>query len=133
MTKKAILCVDDEAIIVLSIKQELKNHFRERFIYETALNAAEALAIIDDLAEEGIALILVISDWLMPGMKGDEFLARVREKHPAIKTIIITGQASPESIERMQRENLTDSIIAKPWDHAILIATVEKLVSDAKV
>ena len=68
MSKKAILCVDDEAIILLSVKQELQSHFRERFIYETALSAKEALVIIDELSAEGIVFILVISDWLMPGM-----------------------------------------------------------------
>jgi CheY-like chemotaxis protein len=84
MTEQAILCVDDEAIIVLAIKQELKTHFRERFIYETALNAEEALTIIDELTADGVSLILVISDWLMPGMKGDEFLSVVKRNHPKI-------------------------------------------------
>ena len=55
MNKKAILCVDDEAIIVMSIKQELKAHFRERLLYETALSAADGLSIIDELSE-GLAM-----------------------------------------------------------------------------
>ena len=131
MPKQAILCVDDEAIILLSVKQELQSHFKERFLYETALNAREALAIIDELSAEGIVFILVISDWLMPGMSGDEFLAKVKGSHPEIKTILLTGHASPDSIERMQREELTDSIILKPWKRNELIQKVEALVGPA--
>lgn len=128
MSKQAILCVDDEAIILLSVKQELQSHFRERFLYETALNAREALAIIDELSAEGIVFILVISDWLMPGMSGEEFLAKVKDSHPEIKTILLTGHASPDSMERMQQEELTDSIILKPWRRNELIQKVEALV-----
>jgi len=128
MFKKAILCVDDEAIILLSVKQELQSHFRERFIYETALSAKEALFIIDELSAEGIVFILVISDWLMPGMTGDDFLAKVKGMHPEIKTILLTGHASGESMERMKREELTDSIILKPWKRDELIQEVEALV-----
>lgn len=128
MSKKAILCVDDEAIILLSIKQELKSHFRERFIYETALSAREALGVIDELSAEGISFILVISDWLMPGMKGDEFLAEVKREHPEIKTILVTGHAPAESLKRMKAEDLTDSIILKPWRRDELIREVEALV-----
>jgi DNA-binding NtrC family response regulator len=131
MPKQAILCVDDEAIILLSVKQELQSHFKERFLYETALNAREALAIIDELSAEGIVFILVISDWLMPGMSGDEFLAKVKGSHPEIKTILLTGHASSDSIERMQREELTDSIILKPWKRNELIQKVEALVGPA--
>jgi len=128
MSKQAILCVDDEAIILLSVKQELQSHFKDRFLYETALNPKEALAIIDELSAEGIVFILVISDWLMPGMSGDEFLAKVKGSHPEIKTILLTGHASSDSVERMQREELTDSIILKPWKRNELIQKVEALV-----
>jgi DNA-binding NtrC family response regulator len=130
MTEQAILCVDDEAIIVLAIKQELKTHFRERFIYETALNAEEALTIIDELTADGVSLILVISDWLMPGMKGDEFLSSVKRSHPTVKTILVTGHSSPEILERMKRDKVTNSVVLKPWKNVELMSTVENLLAD---
>jgi CheY-like chemotaxis protein len=128
MTRQAILCVDDEAIIVMSIKEELKRHFRERFIYETAYTAAEGIEVIDELAAEGVVIILVISDWLMPGMKGDEFLAEVKRRQPGTKTILVTGQASPEAIERMRSDGLVNSIILKPWRNQELIERIESLL-----
>jgi DNA-binding NtrC family response regulator len=129
MIKRAILCVDDEAIITLSIKQELKDHFRERFVYETALNANEALRIVGELAAEGIELILVISDWLMPGMNGDQFLREVKKDHPGVKTILVTGHASPEALAGIKDEELTDFIIMKPWRTDELISKAEALLT----
>ena len=129
MNKKAILCVDDEAIILMSIKQELKNHFKTRFLYETALNAEEALEIVNDLTDEGVTLILVISDWLMPGMKGDEFLRKIRNINPDIKTMMITGHAAKDALEAVEKENLADRILIKPWRNSQLISAVEEIIS----
>jgi len=122
---KAILCVDDEAIILLSMKAELKNHFGRQFLYETALNAEEALDALAQLAQEGVTVILVLSDWLMPGMQGDEFLALVKERYPRIKTLLITGNADRETIDRIKRAGVANDIIRKPWSNIDLIARVE--------
>jgi CheY-like chemotaxis protein len=127
-TDQAILCVDDEAVIVFSLKQELKVRFGDRFIYETALNAEDALEIIGDLNEEGVKLILVISDWLMPGMKGDEFLRRVKASYPSVKTILITGQAEDSVISSLVREGITNSVVMKPWRTADLIRKIEQCI-----
>lgn len=128
MTKQAILCVDDEAIIVMSLSQEIRSHFRDRFIYETALSAEEAFTIIDELTKEGIRLIMVISDWLMPGMKGDEFLSTVRQSHPDTKTLLVTGHAPREVIEKMKKDEVVDAVLIKPWSTANLIKTISEFV-----
>lgn len=125
MRKEAILCVDDEAIILLSVRQELKNHFKQRFIYETATSAEDALAIIDRLVSDGIRIILILSDWLMPGMKGDEFLIIVKKRYPSIRSVLLTGQADLRAVERVKREAGTEWIIYKPWRREELIAAVE--------
>jgi CheY-like chemotaxis protein len=129
-TNRAILCVDDERIIVLSIKNELKNHFKDRFVYEMAYTAEEAIEIIAELCDEGIRVILVISDWLMPGMKGDEFLAIVKQRHQGIKTILLTGNADKATIDSLQREGITNDVIYKPWNTVDLIRRVERCVAE---
>ncbi|POR05650.1 two-component system response regulator [Alkalispirochaeta sphaeroplastigenens] len=125
MSKQAILCVDDEVIILMALKQELRSHFKDQFIYEGAGDAQEALETISDLEREGVSVILIISDWLMPGIKGDEFLLRVHQSHPGISAIMVTGHADPESIQKM-REQLGDiRVIHKPWRHADIINAVQ--------
>lgn len=128
-TNRAILCVDDEAIIVFSIKVELKRHFKDLFLYETALAAEEALDIIAELYGQGISVILVLSDWLMPGMKGDEFLELVKARYPGIKTILVTGNADKETADRLRREGIANAVLFKPWSEGDLIARVEACVA----
>jgi signal transduction histidine kinase len=48
-----------------------------RYFYELAESVEEAWEVIEELYEEGIRIIIVISDWLMPGIKGDEFLIQI--------------------------------------------------------
>ena len=124
--RRAILCVDDEKLILLSLIRELKNSFGDEYIYEKATDAREAYAVIDELAQEGIKLILIISDWLMPGIKGDEFLETVRKKYPGIKAVMITGQADQEVINRLLESGCVSDVIEKPWNPERLIAAVRK-------
>lgn len=120
----AIVCVDDEAIIVFSLKRELQLSFGQRFVYETALGAEEALTVMDQLLEEGIQTILVISDWLMPGMKGDDFLRVVRQRYPQTKAILITGQADAQAIRAALDEPVAEAVLRKPWNPAELRSLV---------
>ena len=66
------------------------------------MNAEEALSILAELSHAGIDVSLVISDWMMPGMKGDEFLIHAHKLYPNIKSIMVTGHADHEAIERVK-------------------------------
>ncbi|HUW71282.1 MAG TPA: response regulator [bacterium] len=116
MSQEAILCVDDEPIILLSLIHELKNDFGERFLYESALNALDAFKVIEGLTSDGIEVILIISDWLMPGIRGDQFLMQVRSQYPGIKAIMLTGHADESATARLRENNLVLAILRKPWD-----------------
>ena len=130
MNKKgAILIVDDEAIILMSLKQELRYKYGDTFLLETSLNANEAIGIIDELAGDGVKVILIISDWLMPGMKGDEFLSDVKKRHPDIHCIIISGHADADSIARVRETLQLDAFIQKPWNRRELLAAVDACVT----
>jgi DNA-binding NtrC family response regulator len=126
--RKAIVCVDDEAIILMSIKQELMSNFGNRFQYETALNAKNAMVIIDEIIAEGVKVILIISDWLMPGIKGDEFLIEVNKKYPDIKGIIISGHADIEAIKSLGNKINLQAYIKKPWNKMDLIEEIRKCI-----
>jgi CheY-like chemotaxis protein len=126
MKKKAILCVDDEAIILLSLVQELRRAFGSQYIYERAMDAQSALEIVGELALEDIEVIFIISDWLMPGMKGDEFIEIIKERYPGIKTILITGLADEEAIERVKKVASVLAVFKKPWNSKVLIETIAK-------
>jgi len=84
MSKNVILCVDDEKIILDSLKTQLKEKFGNDFSYETAENANDAEEVLNELTTEGCNVLIIVSDWLMPGIKGDEFLINIHKKFPGI-------------------------------------------------
>lgn len=125
MSPCAILCVDDEATILSSLKEQLRRRFGERYLYETAGCAQEAWEVIDELCAEQIELLVIVSDWLMPGIKGDEFLTQVHQRHPGIVTVLLTGQADEASIDRARRDANLHACLCKPWRESELAATIE--------
>ncbi|GAB4365628.1 MAG: response regulator [Spirochaetales bacterium] len=128
MKKPAILCIDDEAIILLALKQELKLHFRDKYAIATALNVELARNALDTLHKEGRKVVLVICDWLMPGTKGDVFLEELRAKHPELNLLVITGHADQEAIETFQNK-VQARILYKPWKSEDLISAVTELIA----
>ena len=96
--KQAIICVDDEDIILEALKDQLGPFFENHFLIETSTTAEEALEIYDELVEHGYEVPVVISDYLMPTMRGDEFLIKIHEKNPNILKILLTGHANIEGI-----------------------------------
>lgn len=115
MVDWAILCVDDEQIILTSLELQLKKHFGNQFIYEFAESADEALEIIDDLVDSGVRIVLIVSDWLMPGTKGDEFLINVHREHPEVVKVMLTGQADLDAIEKTRNQADLHRCLYKPW------------------
>ena len=126
MERKAIICVDDEIIILESLREQMEKHFGDNYIYETAESAEEALEILDELDEEGIDVAIIVSDWLMPGMKGDKFLLHIDLKYPRVVKVLLTGQADQESVDTL--EELADlfTLIPKPWNKEELITVIKK-------
>jgi len=125
MTDKAILCVDDEEIVLNSLEMQLKDQFGNQYLYEFAENAQDALEIIEELDEEGIKVVVIVSDWLMPGIKGDEFLIRVHQKFPRIIKVMLTGQADEEAVKRAKMEANLHECIHKPWEISELIKAIQ--------
>ena len=129
--KAAILIVDDEVILLMSIRQQLKLRFGTSFIYETAISAEKGLEKIDELTSQGVSLVLVISDWLMPGMKGDEFLKIVHANHEHVKLLMISGHADQEDMDRLNRETKLFGFLRKPYNSASLFTLVESALKEA--
>lgn len=115
MTKKAIICVDDENIILESLSEQIENIFGDEYIYESAENADEGMEVIDELNKEDIDVLIIVSDWLMPGKKGDEFLIEVHKKYPKIIKVMLTGQADKSAIENAIKNAELFAYLPKPW------------------
>jgi DNA-binding NtrC family response regulator len=130
--KKGILIVDDEAILLLSIRQELRFKFGGEFVFETALSAEKGLAAIGKLEAEGVDTILVISDWLMPGMRGDEFLTRIHADHPAIRLVMLSGHADVSQMEELAKRIDLFGFLRKPYSSPALYEIVSRALASAR-
>lgn len=124
MKKPVIICLDDERVVLDSIKFELQKTFSEILIIEIAETTNEAFQLIEELLIDGFEIPIIISDWLMPDMKGDEFLIKVHSILPKTKKILLTGQAPPESIGKVVNNAQLYRFIPKPWNNIDLDLTV---------
>lgn len=115
MAHTVILLVDDEKTVLDSLAAQLQRLHPGQFECEAAESADEALEVLQQLHDEDAEVIVVVSDWLMPGMRGDEFLARVRATWPRIGRILLTGHADPAALERARTAAAVHRILFKPW------------------
>jgi len=90
---QAILTVDDDALVLVSIRHQLERHFSTEYVLEFAESAREGLEVIDGLNQDGIKLVVIICDFFMPGMNGDEFAREVKSSYPHLEILMLTGQA----------------------------------------
>ena len=102
--KPVIICVDDESSVLESLKIQLRNAFANSYSYEMAESADEALELIAELQQHQSVVLVIVSDWLMPGIKGDELLIKIHQQFPHTVKVMLTGQANEEAIQRAINE-----------------------------
>jgi len=124
MKKPVILCVDDESVVLTSIMDQLIINVGDDYAIEIAESGEEALEVLEELLNEGIEVPLIISDQIMPGMKGDELLKKVHHRYPQALKIFLTGQADAQAVgNAVNRANLY-RYISKPWDESDFKLTI---------
>ena len=106
----SIVIVDDEDIVL----QTLSSFFRLETDYDvhTFVDPEKALQAFGDMHVD-----LVISDFLMPGMNGLEFLGEVKRRDPDVVRVLLTGYADRENAIRAINEVGLFQYIEKPWDN----------------
>lgn len=129
MKKTAIICVDDESIVLMALKSQLKQFFGREYYIEVAESAEEALDILDELLGEDIDVPLIISDQIMPQMKGDELLIEVHKRSPETLKILLTGLARTEEVGNAVNHANLYRFILKPWDKIDLNLTVKQAIN----
>ena len=111
-----ILLVDDEDVVRRATADMLREIGHE--VIEAG-SAMAALKMVEDRPE----IELIVTDYLMPGMRGSELIRRAREFHPGLKAMVITGYA------RMAEDKTDVTRLAKPFRAADLSREIAKLLS----
>jgi class 3 adenylate cyclase/DNA-binding NarL/FixJ family response regulator len=129
MNGLAILLVDDEPVVLEGLAEELLRNFGQDYQIEAAESGEEALEVVEELLGEGIEIAVVISDQVMPGLKGDELLSQIHLQYPNILKIMLTGQASADAVGNAVNSANLYRYIAKPWDAIDLNLTVKEALT----
>ncbi len=141
-SKPRLLCVDDEQDLLDGLRLSLRRKYR----VTTATSGAEALELFDrPTAAEGDGddapgpadgtppFDVVVSDMRMPGMSGAEFLSTLRDRHPDIPRLLLSGQADLESAIAAINEARIFRFLSKPCPADVLADTIDEALDQARL
>lgn len=107
MNSHSVLFVDDQKDLLVLINRILKDETYTKFF---ANSSREALEII-----EKEAIDVIVTDMLMPDIGGLQLLEIIKDKHPNIVRIVLSGYSQvPFIVEAINRGDIF-RYITKPW------------------
>ncbi len=93
-----VLLADDQALLRESFRRLLELEGEAIEVVGAASDGQEALALVERLAREGRAPHVVLMDVRMPRMDGVRATVLLRERHPAVRVLILTTFDDEEPI-----------------------------------
>jgi response regulator RpfG family c-di-GMP phosphodiesterase len=122
---EAIMFVDDEENILNSLRRVFR---KEPYELLACLSAEQALEMLESKQVQ-----VLISDQLMPGMKGTELLKVVKEIYPSTIRIILSGHSEMEDIVRAINEGEVYCFLKKPEDLTDLVTVVSRAMEQSRL
>ncbi|MBU4486230.1 MAG: hybrid sensor histidine kinase/response regulator, partial [Candidatus Delongbacteria bacterium] len=116
-TKASILIVDDEVLILQSLELILERYF-------DVTKETDPLKVFDILKTKKIDLL--ISDEMMPGLRGCELAEKVHDEYPNICKIILSGNSDKKDIVKAINKGHIFSFLFKPIDVNQLLQAVKQ-------
>jgi DNA-binding NtrC family response regulator len=124
MSRGNVLVVDDEPAILASVAEL----FGQEYQLFLATDAREALAILD---RERVHVVL--SDYKMPGMDGIALLIEVKNRHPGVVRVLMTGYADMQLVIRAMNEGEIQRFLSKPFRAFELRRIIEEAVGLSRI
>ena len=130
----AVICVDDDPMILQVLAFQLDKILNSKSVLvEFYTNPNDALTDIDTLTNEKIDIIFVIVDYQMPEMTGAELIRKIKSKYSGLNCLMLSGQANSTQVSELEKDNLLEKFIEKPWDEDELREEVMKLIKDRTI
>ncbi|WP_333608453.1 response regulator, partial [Arsukibacterium sp.] len=115
--QKTILLVDDEVNILKALERLLR-----RSGY-TVLTAESGFAALELMAQHDCHV--VISDFRMPGMTGDQLLLNIKQDFPQCICMVLSGFADFNAVIGLLNSGSAFRFLQKPWDDDALLIEIE--------
>jgi two-component system chemotaxis response regulator CheY len=112
-----VFVVDDNDVVRRALKGVIA-HDEALLVIGEASSGTSALESIKALQPD-----LVCLDIMMPGVDGLTVLRQVRQEYPAIRVVLITGQATAETVAQA-RELGAHGFVVKPFNAAKVLKTI---------
>lgn len=128
---KRVLIIDDIAVNRKILSEQVENWGMDATICE---NGIEALKILRDAAQSDTPFDLILLDYLMPGMSGEEFatMASANPKLAAPPIIMLSSCDQPQSSDALNKIGIVNFLM-KPARETDLYKTVSKVLALPKV
>jgi DNA-binding NtrC family response regulator len=124
MTKQ-VFVVDDEKSLADTLAVILRHSGYEASAFYNAQSALEQL--------ESCSPELIISDVVMPGMSGLDMAVLMRDRHPACKVLLFSGQpATLDILQMVGQRGHEFELIEKPMHPTDLLAKVASVCPEPK-
>ena len=120
MNDKHILVIDDEGIILFSIREDLED---EGYIIDTARSGEEGIEKLKAKEYD-----LIITDLIMSPKDGFDVIDEVIKLNCEAKIIVMTGYMGDDSIKETLKPSI--SIVMKPFSREELIEKVRNCLMD---
>ncbi|HEX9101548.1 MAG TPA: response regulator [Polyangia bacterium] len=115
-----ILLVDDDSAATRLYRALLANDGHDVLVCDSGIDAIEVAE------RERDRLDLVITDFDMPGIKGDVTLSLLRARLPELPVVILTSEPS-STVERRARDAGAAAFLRKPCSAELLSRTVARV------
>ena len=119
---RRVLFVDDDQQVLEGLQRVLRSN-RQEWEMAFAQGGEAALAVLDCSPFD----VVIISDMRMPGMDGAELLEKVRERHPQVVRIILSGYVDLQATFRAVP--VAHQFLLKPCDAGMLRVAIERACS----
>jgi CheY-like chemotaxis protein len=117
---RRILVVDDESLVADAVRMLLEY---DGHAVETASNGEEALTLFEKAKFD-----VVITDYEMPGMKGDQLALTIKARAPNQPVVMITAYAEKLASSGNPLTGI-DCVISKPFKLEDLRAAIAKVLA----
>jgi len=129
MIQHAIICVDDDPFITQLLNFQMGRLVNEETtIVESFTDPKKVMGAIEEMKELGYDVPFIIVDYQMPDLSGGQLIRTVKEKHPEIKCLMLSGQANELVTQQLEEEEVLDGFISKPWNEEDLREKVDPLL-----
>ncbi len=114
-----VLLVDDDGPMRLLLRKRLSDNGH------AVISCGDGAEAFERLVDDGFAYDLLLTDWMMPRMDGEDLVRRVRARAPELRVVVMSGSDRcrwPIDLE-------VDAFLSKPFDLGELLSLVGPLAA----